>query len=428
MEMTSTLLSNLPSCMPTYIVFRRSDSGGYTPYTFDTPQLLGKWVLDQTSVNLSEVKKVGTAAEAQEEEGVEGQAPEIDFKKFVPPLFNSPFLLEPIKYIQMNSINLSNTEIQVILDLLIEHSAVMIPHIFNPTAIMPILSSKATHANKGFQKACLESRHILQCRLENAWFSAEDRAALPIVCNKLYKLLLNGEHLPAWNENWKAVTFEGVAAWEEATVPQIVKGLLLDWCRGDTPSEAVRNFVLKMYIVRNYQVATSPPGQAVGSTEFLSTFLSDMCVTGSPSLPLPSAFASWVVKGTTYAHCKAAFADLGIKQVRKAGGQFFANLVRGSALTKLVFFPGRDPLFEGYVNENIGSAIECETLPTVENPVSLFKTLTMNSQAGVTRSIKEIYEEEGKTILADGSPPKKSTEAVVGEWTPSTETHIHLVL
>lgn len=349
------------TCRPTYIVFRRTDTGTYTPYMFETPQALGKWVFDDSIA--PPVAAVAAAAPLptpplttaappteKKEEPEPELVPESDFHTLADIFLNSSFL-QLSRAGSLPRLSLNEKEAKLLAEFVAENPDVYSPRLFKQDTLLPSLKTPAVLQNEAFRAACREMSGILASRLEAS--STSDFSSFTEAFKKLNTLFQTGEHLREWNALWKGMTFEGVGVWGAETAPNILKEVLLNWCRDEKPTDAVRKFMLKVYIVQNYFIQM--PGcvdqsilqiklKEVTSSEFLSRFLKDLGDTSAKggdagenptAMILPRDFASWLVNGTTYTHCKAAFAELGVEQVRKTHGQVFSNVYRKRAVKQM---------------------------------------------------------------------------------------------
>lgn len=339
------------TCRPTYIVFRRTDTGAYTPYTFETPHALGKWVFDDsitspvavTAAAPQPTPPLPTVAptEKKEEPGPELE-PDSDFHTLADIFLNSNFL-QLSQARSLPRLSLNEKEAKLLAEFVAENPDVYSPRLFKQDTLLPSLKTPAVLQNEAFRTACREMSGILASRLESS--STSNSSSFTEAFKKLNTLFQTGEHLREWNASWKGMTFEGVGVWGAETAPTILKEVLLNWCRDEKPTDAVRKFMLKVYIVQNYFIQTSGcvdqsilhvKLKEVTSSEFLSGFLKDLeDADNTTAMLLPRDFATWLVKGTNYTHCKAAFTELGVEQVRKAHGQVFSNVYRKQTVKQL---------------------------------------------------------------------------------------------
>ena len=91
-----------------------------------------------------------------------------------------------------------------------------------------------------------------------------------------------------------------------------------EWLSNAPISDELHDLMIKLITMR-FLIKTTPEA-TMGSQDFLTFYHEKL------STVFPSSFHLWVVRGSHYRHCKKALEELGIAQVRRAGGQKFVGI------------------------------------------------------------------------------------------------------
>ena len=138
--------------------------------------------------------------------------------------------------------------------------------------------------------------------------------------------ILNSLRTGQRHASWKDVSFpaeEGLA-WGAPAAEKTAEKLLTMWWSGVKPTDAVREFMLRVVVMRYFKQSVGP-ATTVGSAEFLAAYTECVRRMGTDGI-LPAGFLDWATRGTSFKHCKAALTSLGIASVRRADGQKYMNL------------------------------------------------------------------------------------------------------
>jgi hypothetical protein len=138
----------------------------------------------------------------------------------------------------------------------------------------------------------------------------------------ILNFLRTGQRHASWKD--VSVPAEGGLAWGAPAAEKTAENLLTLWWSGVKPTDAVREFVLRVVIMRYFKQSVGP-ATTVGSAEFLAAYTECVRRMGTDGI-LPAGFLDWATRGTSFKHCKAALTSLGIASVRRADGQKYMNL------------------------------------------------------------------------------------------------------
>jgi len=161
--------------------------------------------------------------------------------------------------------------------------------------------------------------------------------------------------------SWKDVTppAEEGLAWGSTAAEKTTEKLLTAWWSGAKPSDAVREFVLRVIVMRYFKQTTTT-ATTVGSAEFLTAYTECVRRVGAKGA-LPAGFLDWATRGTSFKHCKAALTSLGIASVRRADGQKYTNLEEIKDIVKETWV-FEDSLADAYSESGMASYENWDTL------------------------------------------------------------------
>lgn len=325
------------SCIPTYIVLRRVEGGTYTTYTFSSAKDVSKWAIDEIS---SSVPTSRPGPSLVSEIVAEQQTP---ISKFIARTLNGHELtdfFESEAELLLCSEFLQNidtmSDASVLPALTESQSELLATYITSAPDIYVEKLFIATDKQKKavlynipiFVQACYKKKYKLAGRL----LKGNINNSVIRVFQGLDTFLREGKYQICWDKHWdKNVTFNGVGSWKKENVDAILQDCMRSWLRDEKPSDSIREFFLKAYIVKNFVIYNSPNvtfldrDRDIGSSEFLASYMSTM--TNKWTGGLPAEFASWISKGTTFVHCKAALTSLGVKQIRRSSGQVYQDIL-----------------------------------------------------------------------------------------------------
>lgn len=442
--------TNIGTCSPAFIVFRRENTGTYIPYTFGNILELGRWAIDTAFTAPPTVTAASAAVSAP-----------VDWKAAVEEVIKLPF--KDATFIADTSIDsarvvtLTPIEVKIIINLFKSYPQILAEKLF--------YGLTSTHMDH-----LASPEFMLVCEEKDMLISLEDRltAYKTYSCNEfisvikgLHKFLTDGIHHMSWESHWITLRFEDVETWSLETAPVILEECLRSWLTSEKPSDIVRDFFIQTHLVQNYKRIEAKDNigrflsesTEVSSSDFLKG-LTDAMNQSPTACGIPSAIAMWVAKGVSYTHCKHALAKLGIEQVRKASGQFYKNLspepyYTGKELFNIVpsdkinhfrMFHDKAKMLDSVMDDSLNTfdAPPAQTKDT--NPLLTvdFKELLKKKEDGdylsVYKQLLTILDKEKLEFATKkrNSPvtlpsSKETSTPLEAVWTPTAETHITLV-
>lgn len=112
--------------------------------------------------------------------------------------------------------------------------------------------------------------------------------------------------------------------------------LIGEWLCNAPISDELHELMIKLITFR-FLMKTIPDA-TMGSQDFLSYYHNKL------NSIFPSSFYLWVIRGSHYRHCKKALEDIGISQVRRAGGQKFIGIQEVGANVPMHFITDLHPI------------------------------------------------------------------------------------
>jgi hypothetical protein len=133
---------------------------------------------------------------------------------------------------------------------------------------------------------------------------------------QILKFFKEGRRHKSWEQ---AVITYNDKKWTFETAYDITQSLVHAWWSGAKTTDEIREFLLKVtaiQVFKNTKIAVS-----IGSAELIDVYMKNVYKIG-----LPTSFVDWATKGTRHSHCKKAFSEIDIPQVRRSEGQRYVNI------------------------------------------------------------------------------------------------------
>lgn len=123
------------------------------------------------------------------------------------------------------------------------------------------------------------------------------------------------------NDKWNKAALEvDDILWENTQ--KLTEYLVGEWVAGRPASDEIMQFFIKLVVAGRY-APTEESERTVGASEFMDEY--QRMVSGLTG-HLSGEFVGWATKRVQHRHCKAALAELGIRQVRRSEGQRYIGL------------------------------------------------------------------------------------------------------
>jgi hypothetical protein len=301
-----------------HILYINKGGDTYTRKQFETLADLARWsVLDALNGGESEPKKEEEAV-APVEVAVTVQKPTVavDYamlaKKFLTEVFSTAFRFETCRNAKEA---VSFEDARFFLQILANHASV-------------IASTFAPSDDTGIQWTSLPAEFIIELQKTVATFSPLDYEGCGRDMVALYAAhptakevfnLINIFRSWSFHTSWSDYTigYKG-STFTEHELNRLMVTLIGEWLCNVPISDELHDMMIKLITIQCLQKGA--PDITMGSNDFLSYYH------GKLSKIFPSSFYLWVVRGSQHRHCKKALEELGISQVRRAGGQKFIGI------------------------------------------------------------------------------------------------------